>query len=56
VAGVPFTGYGAHCNAYPHTYLTAAAALGGTAAEADVFGERLNKVLQETQAKAVAAS
>lgn len=51
VAGLPFSGYGSHCDAYGHVYVTAAAAVGGSAAEADAFGERLSKCLQEAAAK-----
>jgi hypothetical protein len=35
--------------------MTAAAALGGTLAEADLFGVRVDKCLQEVQAKTAAA-
>lgn len=41
VAGVPFSGYGSSCQAYPHDYLTAAAAVGGCAQEVDVFVHKL---------------
>lgn len=51
VAGLEFLGYGSHCNAYPHVYLTAAAAIGTMAAEADEFAGRLVKVYREMQAK-----
>lgn len=51
VAGLDFVGYGSHCNAYPHVYLTAAAAIGTTAAEADEFAGRLVKAYREMQAK-----
>ncbi|KAF5830836.1 selenocysteine synthase [Dunaliella salina] len=52
VAGIPFTGYGSHTSAYPHVYMTAAAALGGSTSEADVFGARVDKCLLEVVAKA----
>lgn len=55
----------AHCSAAApaRSYMTAAAALGGTQAEADVFGVRVDKCLQEVnkslkenEAKAAASS
>ncbi len=51
VAGVRFQGYGSSHDAYPHTYLTAAAALGGSAAEADEFCLRLGKCIDEVLRK-----
>ncbi|RUS29273.1 hypothetical protein BC938DRAFT_480857 [Jimgerdemannia flammicorona] len=54
VAGYAFTGYMSHVNEYvPHgaaqavPYLTAAAAVGVTRAEVDLFAERLEKVVRE---------
>ena len=41
VAGVAFEGYGSSCADYPHHYLTAAAALGGTEREVDIFVSKL---------------
>ena len=40
VAGLSLSGFGAHCDAYAHDYLTVAAAVGGSAEEVDVFVER----------------
>ncbi|KAK2150264.1 hypothetical protein LSH36_415g02035 [Paralvinella palmiformis] len=40
-----FTGFGSHCDHYPHTYLTAAAAVGLRKEEVDQFIQRLDKVL-----------
>lgn len=47
VAGRAFTGYGAHCDAYPHDYLTFAAALGTTEADVDEFVVRLRRCIEE---------
>lgn len=47
VAGVKFAGYGAHCDDYPHAYITVAAALGTTAADIDEFLRRLGACLAE---------
>ena len=44
VAGVNFPNYGAHCDAYPCAYFTAACAIGATEAEADLFFKKLDKV------------
>ena len=43
VAGLSFVGYGAHHSAYPHVYLTAAAAIGTTEADVREFALRLDK-------------
>jgi hypothetical protein len=51
VGGITFQNYGAHCDTYPHTYLTAAAAIGGTLTEVKDFCTRLTKVLNEVTAK-----
>jgi hypothetical protein len=47
VAGVSFANYGAHCDAYPVAYFTAACALGATESEADIFFKKLDKTLKE---------
>ena len=47
VAGLRFEGYGSSCSAYPHHYLTAAAALGGSKQEVGVFVEKLQRAHQE---------
>jgi len=51
VGGVSFSDYGSHTSDYPHQYLTAAAALGGTHAEVDVFVTRLVKAYLELRRK-----
>ncbi len=45
VAGIWFEGFGAHCDAYPCPYLTAAAAIGMRKDEVDTFIVRLKKVM-----------
>ena len=47
VAGVAFAGYGASCDAYPHAYLTVAAAIGSTEEDAAEFIRRLRVCVQE---------
>ena len=51
VAGVSFANYGAHSNDCPQPYLTAAAAIGTTTKEVDMFVERLGKVFEEYRRK-----
>jgi hypothetical protein len=51
VGGVSFLSYGAHCDCYPHAYLTAAAAIGGSREEASEFCTRLKRVVAEALAK-----
>ena len=51
VAGHAFTGYGAHCDAYPHDYLTFAAALGTSRADVDAFVRRLEQCFAEFRAR-----
>mmetsp|Transcript_27569 Transcript_27569/g.70228 ORF Transcript_27569/g.70228 Transcript_27569/m.70228 type:complete len:506 (-) Transcript_27569:1835-3352(-) len=51
VGGLKFANYGAHSDAYPHVYLTAAAAVGASQAEATEFCVRLDKTLGEAVAK-----
>ncbi|GAB6019326.1 hypothetical protein CHUAL_000920 [Chamberlinius hualienensis] len=45
VAGFTFQGYGSHTNNYPSSYLTAAASIGATTGDIDLFIKRLDKVL-----------
>ena len=52
VAGHAFVGYGAHTDAYPHDYLTFAAALGTTRADVDAFVGRLEACFAEFRARA----
>lgn len=52
VAGKAFANYGAHQDAYPHVYLTAAAALGGSTREADEFCRRFCETIKEVVVKA----
>eukprot|EP00042_Codosiga_hollandica_P050803 m.615138 g.615138 ORF g.615138 m.615138 type:complete len:207 (-) comp58160_c0_seq5:32-652(-) len=47
VAGVPFRSYGAHIDHYPVPYLTAAAAIGMTQHDVDVFIDRLGKAFKQ---------
>ena len=47
VEGISFQDYGAHHNAYPHTYLTVAAAIGTEPKDIDEFISRLRKCLKE---------
>ncbi len=54
VGSVAFEDYGSHCaGGYPHAYLTAAAALGATEQEVELFAARLSKALKEAAANAV---
>lgn len=55
VAGHSFAGYGAHCDAYPHDYLTFAAALGTTRGDVDAFLRRLEQCFAEFRARRAAA-
>lgn len=43
VAGIQFHGYGSSCDDYPHDYMTAAAALGASRRDIDVFIEKVKK-------------
>lgn len=45
ICGQTFTSFGAHCDAYGSPYLTAAAAIGMTSRDIDLFITRLDKVL-----------
>lgn len=51
VAGHRLASFGAHHDAYPHAYLTAAAAVGQTTREIDLFVRRLEKLLRSTAKK-----
>ncbi|CAG0893252.1 unnamed protein product, partial [Cyprideis torosa] len=53
VAGVKFQGWGAHCDTYPVAYLTAAAGLGMTLEEVEIFLKRLDKCLTQLKEKKV---
>ena len=56
VGGLPFEGYGAHCDAYPVDYLTVAAALGGTEDEVAELVRRLGTCFHEFQRRAARSS
>ncbi len=43
VAGITLNSFGANCDAYPHTYMTAAAALGGSQLDVAEFCGRLQR-------------
>lgn len=47
INGQKFTNFGAHCDDYPCSYLTAAAGVGMTTEDVDVFVSRLDKVLSK---------
>ena len=47
VSGHTFQNYGSHSNNYPTAYLTAAAAVGMTQSDVDLFVARLDKVLSK---------
>lgn len=49
VGPLTFKGFGAHCDAYPHDYLTVAAAVGGSRHEVDVFVERFRACFVKIQ-------
>jgi len=42
-----FVGFGSHCNTYPYSYLTVAAAIGMKQKECDQVIERLEKAFNE---------
>jgi len=50
IDGHMFENYGAHHDEYPHCYLTAAAAIGATQAELEVFLQRLDESLADFKA------
>lgn len=56
VGGVEFKGYGASHSEYPHTYFTAAAAIGTTRDEVDRFTAILRKTFKDFKVKAASAS
>lgn len=47
INGVEFRGWGAHCEDYPTSYLTAGVGIGMTKDEIDVFIQRLDKVFKK---------
>jgi len=54
ICGIAYEGFGSSHPAYPHSYMTAAAAIGGTRAEVDRFVETLDKTMaafKQKQAK-----
>ena len=51
INGYTFAGFGAHTATYPCSYLTAAAAIGMTKDDVDLFIKRLDKVLAKTVPK-----
>jgi O-phospho-L-seryl-tRNASec:L-selenocysteinyl-tRNA synthase len=51
VGGITFDDYGCHISGYPHPYLTAAAALGATREDVDVFVVRLVRAYKELKDK-----
>jgi O-phospho-L-seryl-tRNASec:L-selenocysteinyl-tRNA synthase len=53
VADISFTSYGAHFDNYPHTYLTVAAAIGGSKEEIDKFFVRFEKTFKDYQKEIV---
>lgn len=48
ICGRTFTSFGAHCDDYGSPYLTAAAAIGMTSQDIDLFITRLDKVLTKS--------
>mmetsp|Transcript_7804 Transcript_7804/g.11084 ORF Transcript_7804/g.11084 Transcript_7804/m.11084 type:complete len:136 (+) Transcript_7804:562-969(+) len=49
VCGTEFSGYGSHIEAYPHSYLVMACAIGMTKTDIEEFVRRLEKVIKEVQ-------
>jgi O-phospho-L-seryl-tRNASec:L-selenocysteinyl-tRNA synthase len=47
IEGFVFRGYGSQCNDYPHDYLTAAAAIGMTIEDVNVYIDRLGRCISE---------
>ncbi|XP_033100355.1 O-phosphoseryl-tRNA(Sec) selenium transferase-like [Anneissia japonica] len=45
IGGITFMNYGSHSDNYPYTYITAAAAIGMTCQDVDLFIKRLQKVI-----------
>lgn len=50
VAGYTFRNYGSHCDDYPVTYMTVAAALGMTTADVDALMDKLDGTMAEFHA------
>lgn len=46
VEGIKFSGYGGHCDFYPHDYLTVAAAVGTQPQDIDEFIMRLSSCIR----------
>jgi O-phospho-L-seryl-tRNASec:L-selenocysteinyl-tRNA synthase len=44
ISGLKITNFGAHCDSYNTPYLTAAASIGMTKTDVDIFVTRLDKV------------
>lgn len=55
IAGITFDNYGCHTAGYGHPYVNAAAAIGGSQDEVDVFISRLVKTYRQLQNKWAAA-
>ena len=51
INGHTFTGFGSHFDRYPYTYLTAAAAIGMTKTDVDLFVKRLNETFSKWKKK-----
>ena len=51
ISGYDFKNFGSHSNVYPCAYLTAAAAIGMTKADVDLFIKRLDDVLTKLKPK-----
>ena len=47
ISGLKITNFGAHCDSYNTPYLTAAASIGMTKTDVDIFVTRLDKVLNK---------
>ena len=56
VCNYTFNGFGAHSGEYPCNYLTAAAAVGMTQDDVDMFVKRLDKVLSKCMSSSGTAS
>ena len=54
IGGHTFTNWGAHCNAYPTAYFTAAAAIGMKREEVDIFAKKLEKTFTKFKGKRTA--
>ena len=51
INGHTFLGFGSHFDCYPHTYLTAAAAIGITKGDVDMFITKLNETFVKWKKK-----